>query len=89
MARFYSEIESKRGYLVHRLNDREAYATARGWDVGVQVFGHPREDEGLGEGDVFEVYATGGSNGSGPSTLVCRIERRNGGEIVVTHNIGD
>lgn len=59
MAHFIGTIEGSRG-SVTRLGtpDSGIQAVARGWNVGVNVMGHKEAD-----GDVFTIYADGGSDG--------------------------
>jgi hypothetical protein len=59
VARFLAEVEGNRKDS-HRLGTPASgiRAEARGWDVGVKVYG--RAD---GDADVFDIWSSGGSNG--------------------------
>jgi hypothetical protein len=66
VARFLAEVEG-RSNPVHRLGTPSSgiRAQAQGWDVGVKVYGSAD-----GDADVFQIYATGGSNGHASPVLV-------------------
>lgn len=64
MAHFRATIQGARGEA-SRLGHKEIEASINGWDAGVRVYGVKGET-----GDVFTVYATGGSNGNGTRKLV-------------------
>lgn len=69
MARLYGSIDADASKTQAT---RRAYhnisAHIRGWNEGVEVVGYTRDDH-----DVFEVYATGGSNG-GTRRLIFTLE---------------
>ena len=68
MAHFYASIEGPRKpktCVGHKSSGIRAHI--RGWDKGIQV--KARYDE-KAEADIFEVYQTGGSNGSGLALLL-------------------
>ena len=79
MARFIGYLEGGRG-RVSRLGHKTSgiVAQVQGWHSGVRVVGRvDPEDENK---DVFDVYATSGSNGLGASRLIATV---NGAEVVI------
>lgn len=60
MARFIGYVQGQAGGASRLGSPRSGIsAEARGWNVGVFAAGHAEGDD-----DVFDVYITGGSNGS-------------------------
>jgi hypothetical protein len=78
MSHFYADIQGSRGEAT-RCGTKSSGMSGhiRGWNVGVRVI--IDYDENLGE-DVVAVYATGGSNGSRLTQLICTI--REDGKII-------
>lgn len=67
MARFRGTVQGKRteaSRLGHK--DGGLRATANGWDAGITATAYVDADGN----DAFDVYATGGSNGSGKNVLL-------------------
>lgn len=66
MSRFYAAIQGNRGEATRMGTPNSGIAGhIRGWDVGVRVNGDTE-----GDSDVFQVFATGGSNGKTPTRLL-------------------
>lgn len=65
MARFYASIQGNRGEAT-RAGHGEITGHVRGWESGVRIYGTGDK----GGPDVFTVYATSGSNGSGGAVQV-------------------
>ena len=67
MAQFYAEIQGNRGEAT-RMGSKASGIRGhiRGWDNGVRVVGRV----GPSGRDVFDVYATGGSNGRKGDVLI-------------------
>jgi hypothetical protein len=62
MARFIGRIQGARGAASRLGGDASGItAEANGWNVGVTVRGRA-----VPAGDVFDIYATGGTNGAAP-----------------------
>ena len=70
MARFYGEVRGTRG-TTSRLGTSGLWSHVRGWNVGVEVVCIGRED-----GDVIEVYETGGSHDPRQKRLVATLTDR-------------
>lgn len=70
MARFYASIQGNKGEA-SRMGSAGSGISGhiRGWDSGVEVFGHVNQK---GE-DEFHVYSTGGSNG-GERKMIAIVE---------------
>jgi hypothetical protein len=82
MARYQGKVRGNRGEG-SRLGSASSgiHAIARGWDVGVEVYGGKSEESP--ERDSFTVYATGGSNARVRSRPIARlIQLENGGVSV-------
>jgi hypothetical protein len=79
MARFLASVQGNRGDA-SRLGTPSSgiRAQAQGWNVGVKVYGRAE-----GERDVFNVYATSGSNGASGDRLIATVSRDASGSIVV------
>lgn len=76
MAHFRATIQGARGEA-SRLGHQEITASVNGWDAGVNVYGTKGK-----AGDVFTVYATGGSNGNGTRKLIAVVrETRDGFKV--------
>jgi hypothetical protein len=59
VAHFIGAVQGSRGAATRLGTPNSGINTiARGWNVGVNVQGHKEDD-----GDVFTIYADGGSNG--------------------------
>ncbi len=69
MARFYAEIEGNRG-SASRLGSADSgiRAHARGWDVGIAVYG-----DVVNGSDVFYVYVSGGSHDASARKLIATV----------------
>lgn len=67
MAHFRATIKGARGEA-SRLGHKEITAAVNGWDIGVRVYGSKSHS-----GDIFSIYATGGSNGRVSSVLISTI----------------
>lgn len=79
MARFRGTIKGQRGEVSRLGNERSGlYATVDGWNSGVIVNAYVHDGR-----DYFDIYTTGGSNGS-HQTLVVSLIRHTAGfnEIV-------
>lgn len=75
VARFYASIQGQRGEATRMGSASSGIrGHVRGWNVGVAVEG--RDDSGR---DVFDVFATGGSNGTEAFRLGT-VQRMPGGE---------
>ena len=70
MSRFYASIQGERGEVT-RQGHHSITGHVRGWDTGVEVEGRSTDN-----GEVFEVYATGGSNGAAYRRLVAEVRSR-------------
>ena len=83
MARFLAAIEGQSGKEVHRLGSPNSgvRAQAQGWDIGVKVMGHVHFDQ-----DVFNIYITGGSNGSGGLEFIGTVKLAEDGNTPVFVN---
>lgn len=70
MAQFRGEVEGNRG-PASRLGSKKSgiRTTAHGWHSGVKVYASH-----IDGADVFDIYATGGSNGSTPTRLIAQIQ---------------
>jgi hypothetical protein len=79
MARFIGRVQGSRGE-VSRLGGTESgiQASAQGWKVGVRVCGGDQDGR-----DIFNIYATGGSNARSPEILVAVISLDESGAVVV------
>jgi len=77
MSRFYGSLEGRAKTIATRQGTPQSgiRSHTRGWDAGVEVIG--RVDE-KGK-DVFEVYATGGSNRPSHRLLIGKVVEYNGG----------
>uniref|UniRef100_A0A6H1ZRB3 Uncharacterized protein n=1 Tax=viral metagenome TaxID=1070528 RepID=A0A6H1ZRB3_9ZZZZ len=72
MARFYGEIRGKARTSCTRVGQNYLNAHIRGWDHGVQVVCTYDKVEG----EIIEVWTTGGSNDSRTKDLVWRSKER-------------
>lgn len=82
MAHFYASIKGNRGDATRMGTKQSGIAGhIRGWDSGVWVDGRVGPDGR----DVFDVYATGGSNSSTGSKLIATID----GDQVRVGDLGD
>lgn len=80
MSRFYASIEGNRGPATRQGTPNSGISGhIRGWNVGVRV-----EGEALNGEDVFEVFATSGSNGQSLSKFIATIRVKDG-QVEVTH----
>ena len=71
MSRLYASIDSDtRKAQVTSRGHKHISTHTRGWDSGVLVVA-----DTTGDGDVFRVYATGGSNGVGSNRLIGTVIR--------------
>ena len=69
MARFLGAIQGSRGEATRLGHSASGIrAQAQGWNVGVTVYGNS-----VGGRDQFEIYATGGSNGSSQRKLIATV----------------
>lgn len=79
MARFIGRVQGNRGGASRLSGPVDGISTeAAGWNVGVKVRGWAD-----GDNDVFDVYATGGSNGFSPSRHVARVKLNADGNVEV------
>lgn len=77
MARFRATIQGMRGEASRLGSENSGInVSARGWDIGVTVYGFVDKD---GK-DIFEVYQDGGSNGWGRGKMLARIVEGEGNE---------
>jgi hypothetical protein len=65
MARFKADIYTERNKTVSRLGRREIESHIRGWNKGFFV-----SLRNTSEGEIYEVYLTGGSNNPGKRDLI-------------------
>ena len=81
MARFFAEIQGQAGEATRLGSKRSGIrAHVRGWDVGVVVYGDCQDTAGPEPVDVFELFATGGSNDSGKRTYIGQVRIANAGD---------
>jgi hypothetical protein len=74
VARFLAAIQGHRGEATRLGTPASGIrAQAQGWNVGVKVYGEPGESSG----DIFTLYATGGSSGY-TSELIGRVYLEDG-----------
>ena len=75
MSRYYASVRGGKGEATRQGHERSGIEShTRGWTVGVRVVGRPLAGE-PGVCDRFDIYATGGSNGSDPDTLIGTVYR--------------
>jgi len=81
MAQFYAQIQGNRG-AASRMGSKDSgiWSHTRGWNSGVEVVGRVDEDGN----DVFEVFATSGSNGGGSRRLIATVNTVGGKMMVGT-----
>jgi hypothetical protein len=68
MSRFYASIQGERGEAT-RMGHKGIHGHIRGWGSGVKVQGFVNDDGR----DLFLVYATSGSTGSGSDRLIAYV----------------
>ncbi len=70
MSHFYVSAQGARGPVTRTGTKSSGIdAHVRGWDSGVKVLGRAYHSDGL-KRDVFDVYATSGSNGGGSDVFL-------------------
>lgn len=79
MARFIGYVQGNRGQESRLGTERSGIeVAANGWNVGVGVRGHVENG-----GDVFYVYATGGSSSRVPSRLIACVKLDENGDVCI------
>jgi len=74
MSRLYASIDSDaRKTQATSRGHKHIDSHVRGWNVGVRIVART-----VGEDDVFDIYATGGSNGAESDKLVGTVESMEG-----------
>jgi len=84
MARFRGTVQGGRGEA-SRLGHRSIKTSTDGWSLGVTVKSSMRTDDE--NGDSFTIHATGGSNDSGRSHRIARVEETPNGDGSHTRRI--
>jgi hypothetical protein len=82
MSRFYASIEGQAETQATRRGGKESgiQGHIRGWDLGIKVFGSA---DGIDNGDIFDVYITGGSNNHYQTEPIFTVRRSLVGELVI------
>lgn len=74
MARFFGEVTGDKGKQSgSRIGHKGIRAHIRGWESGVEVNGRIQNSV-----DVFDIYATSGSNGSSSKIFLGTVKLENG-----------
>lgn len=75
MAHFYADIQGGRGQATKIGHKSTGIAGhIRGWESGIQVKARYDQEK---DSNIFEVYQTGGSNGSGLAVLLGTLNEHN------------
>ena len=78
MARFYGVLRGQAGEATRLGSPRSGLTVeGRGWDAGVKVHGYTN-----GDADEFDIFLTGGSNGSTPTKHLGTLRPNDNGEFV-------
>ena len=78
MARFYGVLQGQAGAATRLGSPRSGLTVeGRGWDAGVKVHAYANGDR-----DEFDIYLTGGSNGSTPTRHLGTIRFNDDGEPI-------